>query len=172
MGLPELEVVAEDPPNPTPPLETGTVDVDPPVIVPELVPLPEPTLGLEPSPEHPVLAVTVRPPGAGFAGTTAAAPPPTRAMAGPPPTGIGGCTRVATPPTKDEKAVTPSGGAKSPMHKMTGEGSALTGCGWNSGAGSVASPKGSNPKNAAKGSMTGCGWKSDSPQQRTRRQRA
>jgi hypothetical protein len=151
MGLPKLEVVAEDPPNPTP-LEIGTVDVDPPVMVPVLVPTPEPAFRkLEPL--HPVLVVTVRP-----IGTTAAAPPPTRAVAGPPPTGIGGCTRVATPPTKGAKAVTPSGGSKSP--ETTGEGSALAGCGWNSGAGSsVASPKGSNPKNAVKGALAGCGWK-------------
>jgi hypothetical protein len=132
VGLPELEVVAEDP-GPAPPLETGTDDEDPPVMVPEPVPLPEPTFGLEPEPAHPVLVATVagRPPVgfAGFAGCT----PPTKGEASPPPTGFAGC-------------------AKSP--KITGGGSSLAGCGWNSGAGSVAPSIASDPKNADK---AGCG---------------
>jgi hypothetical protein len=165
MGLPSLEIAAADPPDPTP-LITGTVDVDPPVMVPELVPMPEPALGLEPSPLHPVLVVTVCPLGAGSAGTTPEAPNPTRGVAAPPPTRFGGSTRVATPPTKGAKALTPSGGSKSP--EMTGGGSAF---GWNGGAASVAS-EGSNVKDPVTGLMTGCGWKNDSPQQRTRRHRA
>jgi hypothetical protein len=102
MGLPELEVVADDP-DPSP-LETGTNDVDPPVMVPELIPLPEPELGkLEPL--HPVLVVTVCPP-TGVAGFTWTAP--TKGVASPPPTGFGGCTSVAPPTgTKGAKVVTP-----------------------------------------------------------------
>jgi hypothetical protein len=110
------------------------------VMVPEPVPLPEPTFGLEPEPAHPVLVATVagRPPGgfAGFAGFAGCTPPP-KGEASPPPTGFAGC-------------------AKSP--KITGGGSAaLAGCGWNSGAGSVAPSIAPNPKNAVKGLLAGCG---------------
>jgi hypothetical protein len=90
MGLPVLEVVAEEP-DPLP-LRNGTDDVDPPVMVPELVPLPPPKFGLEPGPEpYPVLVVTVRPP-FGFAGCTSMA-------------GLAGCTSLAPPPMKGLKAL-------------------------------------------------------------------
>jgi hypothetical protein len=90
-------------------------------MVPELVPLPEPKLGLEPEPAHPVLVVTVRPPG-GFTGSTSEASPPTKGVVGPPNTGFTGCTWVVPPPTKGPKTENAGNGT-------------LAGCGGNAGAG-------------------------------------
>jgi hypothetical protein len=140
MGLPELEVVAEDPvPSP---LNTGTDDEDPPVMVPEPVPLPEPTFGLGPEPAHPVLVATLCPPRpGGLTGSTWVAPPPSTKKG---PKGDSSSTSSVTPPTSPR-------GSKSP--KVTVDRSSA-GCCWNSGAAGSVAPK---PRNASKGSLPGCG---------------
>jgi hypothetical protein len=153
VGLPELEVVAEDP-GPAPPLETGTDDEDPPVMVPEPVPLPEPTFGLEPEPAHPVFVATTCPPRpGGLTGTTSVAPPPSTKKG---PKGDSSSTSSVTPPTSPR-------GSKSP--KVTVDRSSV-GCCWNSGAAGSVAPKPKNgaagsvaptPRNASKGSLPGCG---------------
>jgi hypothetical protein len=132
IGLPELEVVADDP-DPSP-LDTGTDDEDPPVMVPKLPPL---EFGLEPEPAHPVLVVTVE-----VAGSTSGTPPTTK--------------KGPKAGSSSTSSVTPPGPKGSMSPTIASEGS-LAGCSWNSGAGSVAPPKGSmSPKNVEEGLLPGC----------------
>jgi hypothetical protein len=137
MGFPELEVVAKDP-DPSP-LDTGTDDEDPPVMVPKLPPL---EFGLDSEPAHPVLVATTCPPcPGGLTGTTSVAPPPSTKEG---PKGDSSATSSVTPPTSPR-------GSKSP--KVTVDRSSV-GCCWNSGAAGSVAPK---PRNASKGSLPGVG---------------
>jgi hypothetical protein len=137
MGLPVLEVVAEDP-DPSP-LDTGTDDEDPPVMVPKLPPL---EFGLASEPAHPVLVATACPPcPGGLTGSTWVAPPPSTKKG---PKGDSPSTSSVTPPTSPR-------GSKSP--KVTVARSSA-GCCWNSGAAGSVAPK---PRNTSEGSLPGCG---------------